>query len=140
MGIWWDSRFGGGGQSSQRDTGDRHSARGEPHDLGDTATRPARKGPDESKSLRRLAIRLAQSYGNGLSMQSRNCRILGTGGGVFDRDVTALAVGPEGALAQRPPDKVRAWRLSHGLALRKSDWQKDPYAEGAPGRLGARWP
>jgi hypothetical protein len=58
----------------------------------------------------------------------------------FDRDVTALAVGPEGALAQRPPDKVRASRLSHGLALRKSDWQKDPYAEGAPGRLGARWP
>jgi len=31
--------------------------------------------------------------------------------------VTALAVGPDGALAQRPPDKIRASRLSHGLAL-----------------------
>src|ERR1700730_11927593 len=38
--------------------------------------------------------------------------------------VTALAVGPEGALAQRPPDKIRVSHLSHGLALRKSDWQK----------------
>ena len=40
--------------------------------------------------------------------------------------VTALAVGPEGALAQRPPDKIRASRLSRGLALRKSGWQKVP--------------
>src|SRR6266478_3929615 len=40
--------------------------------------------------------------------------------------VTALVVGPEGALAQRPPDKIRASHLSHGLALRKSDWQKVP--------------
>src|ERR1700732_380908 len=40
--------------------------------------------------------------------------------------VTALAVGPEGALAQHPPDKIRASHLSHGLALRKSDWQKVP--------------
>src|SRR5712671_4339809 len=40
--------------------------------------------------------------------------------------VTALAVGPEGALAQRPPDKIRASHLSHGLALPKSDWQKVP--------------
>ena len=40
--------------------------------------------------------------------------------------VTALAVGPEGPLAQRPPDKIRASRLFRGLALRKSDWQKVP--------------
>src|SRR4029077_771633 len=40
--------------------------------------------------------------------------------------VTALDVGPEGALAQRPPDKIRASHLSHGLALRKSDWQQIP--------------
>ena len=38
--------------------------------------------------------------------------------------MTALAVGPEGALAQRPPDKIRASHLSRGLALGKSDWQK----------------
>ena len=42
----------------------------------------------------------------------------------FDRGLTALAVGPVGALAQRPSDKIWASRLSSGLALRKSDWQK----------------
>ena len=37
-----------------------------------------------------------------------------------------MAVAREEALAQRPPDKIRASHLSHGLALRESGWQKAP--------------
>jgi hypothetical protein len=52
--------------------------------------------------------------------------------------VTALAIGREAALAQRPPDKIGASHLSRTCTA-KVRLAKGPYAEDAPGCLGTRW-
>src|SRR5215813_10270460 len=44
----------------------------------------------------------------------------------------------EGALAQRAPEKIRH-RLRSRTCTAKVRMARGPYAEGAPGRLGARW-